>query len=102
METYTIKVIQYKGVEIGRLHTAGVNISNKTAITILATQNKKLIKPMLAPLPQGSQILVTRAETTSTTRMMIACAVPLFCPTPIVTPKTILVAKNKLAKSCDP
>ena len=77
-------------------------MTRSTATTILATQNKKLISPMLAPLPQGSQMLVTSAETTSTTRMTIACAVPLFCPAPIVTPKAMFVAKSKHANNCDP
>ena len=46
-------------------------------MTIRATQNRKLISPMLAPWPQGSHTLVPSAEITSTTRMTIACAVPL-------------------------
>ena len=77
-------------------------MTSKTAMTILATQNKKLIKPILAPLPQGSHILVTKADMTSITRMMTACAVPLFCPAPIVTPNAIFVAKNNVAKSWEP
>ena len=47
-------------------------MTSNTAITILATQNRKLMRPILAPCPQGSQILVTSDETTSMTRMMMA------------------------------
>jgi hypothetical protein len=77
-------------------------MTSKTATTIRATQNRKLINPMLAPVPHGSQILVTNAEITSTTKMMIAWAVPLFWPTPIVTPKAMLVANRRVAKSWEP
>lgn len=77
-------------------------MTNNTAMTILATQKRKLISPMLAPCPHGSQILVPSADATSMTRMTIACAVPLFCPHPIVNPNAILVAKNVLANSCEP
>ena len=52
--------------------TAGVRMTSNTAMTILATQKKKLIKPMLAPWPQGNHILVTKAETTSIMRIMTA------------------------------
>lgn len=68
-------------------------------MTILPTQNRKLMRPMLAPWPQGSQMLVPSAAATSTTRMTIACAVPLFWPNPIVTPKAILIAKRVHANS---
>ena len=53
-------------------------MTSNTAMTMRATQKRKLIKPILAPLPHGSQMLVTSAEMTSTTSMIIACAVPLF------------------------
>jgi len=80
----------------------GASITIKTAIIILATQNKKLINPMLAPWPHGNQKLVPRAEITSITRIRMAWAVPLFWPQPIVSPNAILVANNRHAKSCDP
>jgi hypothetical protein len=71
-------------------------------MTIRATQNRKLIRPILAPCPHGSQMLVPKAEATSMIRMTIAWAVPLLWPHPMVTPKATLVAKKMVAKSWDP
>lgn len=69
--------------------TAGLKITSKTELIILNTQNKKLIKLICAPLPQGSQMLVARAEATSITRIMIDWAVPLFWPAPITEPSPL-------------
>jgi hypothetical protein len=56
---------------------------------ILATHSKKLVAPMLAPSPHGSQMLVTRLITISDTNSTIACAVPLPCPPPITAAETM-------------
>ena len=80
----------------------GVRMTSSTAMTILATQNRKLMRPMLAPWPHGSHTLVPSADMTSTTRMMMACAVPLLWPQPIVTPNAMFVANKRQANSCDP
>lgn len=77
-------------------------MTRRTAITILPTQNKKLMSPILAPWPHGNQTLVPSAAATSTTRITIACAVPLFWPNPMVTPKAILIAKRVHANSWEP
>jgi hypothetical protein len=74
-------------------------MTSRTATTIRATQNKKLIRPILAPLPHGSHTLVTSAAATSTTNITTAWAVPLFCPTPITTPHTRFARKRSEAKS---
>jgi hypothetical protein len=77
-------------------------MTRRTAMTILATQKRKLISPIPAPWPQGSQTLVTKADITSMTRIMMACAVPLSCPHPITIPNATLVAKRREAKSWEP
>lgn len=77
-------------------------MTRRTAVMMRATQSMKLIPPMAAPRPHGSQTLVRRAATTSRTRMIIACAVPLRWPQPSVTPYATLAAKKSAAKLCEP
>ena len=69
-----------------KVPTVGVKITRRTATVIRPTQKKKLIKPIVAPRPQGNHMLVLKDVATSVTNTIIAWAVPLFWPHPIVIP----------------
>lgn len=62
--------------------TAGLRITNRTQVMILATQNMNDSAPIFAPSPHGNFILVAKAIKTSMISKRIAWAVPLFCPAP--------------------
>jgi len=55
-----------------KILTNGQRIMRRTTVTILVTQKIKLNIPIVALSPQGSHMLVARAEATSTTRIAIA------------------------------
>lgn len=66
------------------------------------TPSRNVVAPMLAPSPHGSQIMVTRPMTISSTMRIAAWAVPLRWPAPTTMPVTRLLASRTAAYRCWP